>query len=277
LLIFHVMTWYTCLTHSSDTLLVLKTAILYGIGCQSVVRYYVNLTKTHALMELLKKTNELYVVTKKNKKGPRQKVMNDCIDQAARVFKLAFILYLIAGSFFLVSPIYNYVISERKTLIFPFEFPFINIESPLGFGVTFTIQVIINALMVVGLSAVDGAFIVFGMQVYGIVELLKIEFEILAVELEFSAYTNVPKNFRKLIIGHQKLDAFIAEFNEFYGSTSCAVIISSVMSICVGIISIVYLGWYAALGFLIAVFYQLFITCAVGTFIQVQVRNMKKW
>jgi hypothetical protein len=105
------------------------------------------------------------------------------------------------------------------------------------------------------MSAVHEIFIFYGMQVYGIVELLQIEFEILAVELEFSAYTNVPKNFRKLIIGLQKLDAFIAEFNEFFGSTSCVVILSSVMSICVGIISIVYLGWYAALGFLVAIFY----------------------
>lgn len=276
LLIFNVMIWYTCLAHSSDSLFVLKTAMFYGIGCQSIVRYYVNLTNTYVLKELVEKTDDMYVVTRKNKNGTKQKVMNDCIVQAARVFKLAFILYLISGSIFFVSPIYDYFISEKKTLVFPFKVPFIDIESPLGFGVTFTIQVIINLFMVVCLSAVDGAFIVYGMQIYGIVELLKIEFEILAVELEFSAYTNVPKNFRKMIIGHKKLDAFIIDFNEFYGLTSCAVVASSVMSICIGIIAIVFVGWYAAIGFLLAVFYQLFITCAVGTFIQVQVKNVKR-
>lgn len=135
------MTWYTWITRWGDILYIIKTLVIYGIGCQVVVRTFVYITKSDVLARLLHATDELYRV---NIDVVRGKVMGKCIDEALRAFKILFWLYFFSVSLFLVSPIYDYVFKSEKTLIFPYELPFIDSTSDSGYIMTLICHLIIE-------------------------------------------------------------------------------------------------------------------------------------
>lgn len=212
---------YTLVARANDTFFVLKTLSLYGLGCQSPFRLYVYIGKSHALTELSTKTDDLY---EKNEGMVRRKVMNYCIDRIIIAFKLLVSLYLFNVSMFLVNPLYQFIFNSKMALMFPFEIPFVDIESSWGFGATFVLQIIIDFYMVVGFSSIDGTLIFYGMQVCGMVDLMKVEFGELAAHLENGEYKDVPEKLRKIIESHQKFNAYITNVSDFFTIASWSVI-----------------------------------------------------
>lgn len=236
-----------------------------------LVRLYIYIKKPQVLVNLLDKFNDLY---NSNNFGKRAEVMQKCIQQIKTAFKLLFVCYLVSVSLFLINPLYDLIFLNQKTLIFPCELPFINKDTNTGFCITFAAHLIIEAYLLFGLSAIDGTFIFYAMQTSGMVGLFKLDLDELATDLTNQKSYNqkeMKAKLRQIIVNHKQFNDFVSEIIDFFYAPSYSVVVTSVFSVCSSLIAILFSGWYAALGFLIAVLYQLFITSLLGTAIDVQV------
>lgn len=273
--IYQLITFYSWINSWHDTLYIVKTAVVYGIAFQVTIRLYIYVTRANSLNGLKLYTDELYKAIE-NSDLKRMMLMVNTIRKAKTAFKVLLSFYVFSSALFLVNPIYELVINKRRTTIFPYKMPYINTNSYYGYLFTLIVELLLDGYLAFGLAGFDGTFIFYAMQTIGLVGLIKVDMDEFRDLLVMKCLTEkeIRKRLRRIINIHKELNAFIDMLKRFFIIQTFAIVTSSVISVCMCLISIVFSKWYAAFGFIIAALFQLFITCMLGTMIEIQVSEI---
>jgi 7tm Odorant receptor len=207
-------------------------------------------------------------------------IMSLCINRIEKWFKLLFGLYVASSCLFLINPIVSFVVYNETILIYPHEFPLVDVKSPLGYAFTVIIHLIVSCYISTGMSGSDGIYIFYGLHTIGSVGFLKIQLEDLAQKLTEENFVyegqSIKATLRDIAIAYKTHLEFVSNLHNYFYYHLLFVVVTSVWTICMSLVAIVFGKWYAALGFSFAITYQLFITCAVGTIIESQVTLAKR-
>ncbi|KAH8396823.1 hypothetical protein KR215_004772 [Drosophila sulfurigaster] len=249
----------------------LQALVLAGFVIQSLNKFYVGVRHSQKIYQIYHSVIEIY---KEFEKYPDPRYASDLHQNCRRLrtaLIVASIMYAVGVVGMILLPIFVSLFTDKFILILHFHIPGIDVTTETGAWITQAVHAVSMAIAGLGLLAGDSTIIVFLMQPFVFVDILRLKIEV------FNQFVEIPEtqsesDIQRMLVDimqfHQEYLRFIFRIYDLMSSIVSTQVSSAGVCIIMTIFVLMTSDWFGGYCFAIVLIPNLYTYCILGTFVE---------
>ncbi|XP_060651419.1 putative odorant receptor 83c [Drosophila nasuta] len=249
----------------------LQALVMAGFVLQSLNKFYVGVRHSRRIYQVYYSVVEIYV---RFEKHPDPRYANNLHQNCRRLrtaLIVASVMYAVGIVGMILLPIFVSLFTDKFILILHFHIPGIDVTTEMGAWITQAVHAVSMAIGGLGLLVGDSTMIVFLMQPFIFVDILRLKIEV------FNQFVDIPSTqseseIQRMLVDimqfHQEYLRFILRIYDLMSSIVSTQVSSAGVCIIMTIFVLMTSDWLGGYCFAIVLIPNLYIYCILGTFVE---------
>lgn len=266
-----ICTTYTLFITRDDKKKFVEVSLMLFFSGQEFMRFPFHVVDRFTVTKINDIVLKLYTEAEKNLK--HEKEMRKCLELIRKTLKALLVFYFVCLMGPIVYNFFSLLFLNNLNLLFPFTIPFVETATRKGYLINLTFQVYLTFCGCIGISGSEVSNIFITMQLKAFVDSFKCSLDDLGAEIS-KKFQNSRKNklkIRKMMVNVIEKHADIRKYQILVQKRMTKVaflaIILHTYTLCACGIAIFSNKYYTAAGIACMSYMQLFIICAIGSFL----------
>ncbi|XP_065361862.1 odorant receptor 67d-like [Calliphora vicina] len=263
-----IYTIYMGMVVDGDWKVLLQALSLAGSAVQGYSKLLSSIYRRLVMISMLQKLDNIYKEYQNDKSYLM--ILRYRTDLAFKLLKTVMWIYIITVSFIVVYPLIYGLLYNEKGFVMQFLLPGIDPSTQFGYALHNVVHVCLMILGGFGNFASDMYIFIYIINIPLLKDILKLKCEKLnQVALKARNPKKTMPLLKEIVEWHQNYNTFVQQVEEVYYAVIFVQVLTSVVSICCTIFSIVIHSWPAAFVYLLYSIIMLYAYCGLGNLVEI--------